>query len=270
MRSYAVTFRDRIPLTNYHSSWYWFRKEHQTRLEFALRSIKPPALNHATQGTRESGPTYMETTEGKIFIFRYDKREHIRQIIEQGRVRFSPAKVYEDEENNVTRRDDELQRNSYLFDQHLTLIHGESGLRIDIPFENLQRAIPRVPYHLVCFSCIWDAELFSDFKADTCVAVTDPREFINRLKATTNELFPNRHLKCGAVRYFDPYECRENVSIDSTDPAMYKNFQFAYQHEYRVILWPDIEAPPVDGFQFVNIGPVQDIMKMYDKDEEVT
>ena len=46
---------------------------------------------------------------------------------------------------------------------------------------------------------------------------------------------------------------------------MSKDFQFAYQNEYRII-WSQMTASPVDGFQFVDIGPAQDIMKMYDRD----
>ena len=37
MRSYTEPERDRIPIISYQSSWYWFRKEYQTRLEFALQ-----------------------------------------------------------------------------------------------------------------------------------------------------------------------------------------------------------------------------------------
>ena len=46
---------------------------------------------------------------------------------------------------------------------------------------------------------------------------------------------------------------------------MSKDFRFAYQSEYR-ILWSQMRASPVAGFQFVDIGPVQDIMTIYDVD----
>src|ERR1700730_10249535 len=37
MRSYGDAARDVIPMVSYQSSWYWHRKEYQTRLEFSYR-----------------------------------------------------------------------------------------------------------------------------------------------------------------------------------------------------------------------------------------
>ena len=260
MRSYTEPERDSIPLNSYQSSWYWFRKEYHTRLELALRNIELPILNHEPRSKNGSGPANPKVPTGTEIIFRYDKRKYIRQMVEQGTIRFSPAESYEGEENNEARRDDELQKHARIPSQYTTITH-ESGQRLNV-IGDIRRIIGGPKYHLVCFSCVWNPELFKDFQSDTCVAVTDPGEFARRLEEAGSQVFPGWHFHNGPVQYFDPYEQIENEHLNS---AISKDFRFAYQNEYR-FLWSQMSAAPVDGFQFVDIGPVQDIMTMYDGD----
>lgn len=266
MHSYTGPERDPIPIDCYQSSWYWFRKEYQTRLEFALREIEPPALpklNHEHQSTNKSGPTHPKIPDGTEIIFRYGKRKYMRQMVEQGRVRFSPAELYEGEENNAARRDDELHKHSYMPGQYIT-IRRESG-EVTKPIGDIKRTVQGPSYHLVCFSCVWNVELFEDFQADTCVAVIAPEEFAKRLEVAGELVFPGWYFYHNPVQYFDPYKIQKDEVINS---ATSKDFRLAYQNEYR-ILWSQMEAAPIDGFQFVDIGPAQDIMKMYDLDGKV-
>ena len=137
----------------------------------------------------------------------------------------------------------------------------ESGQRLNV-IGDIRRAIGGPKYHLVSFSCVRDSELFKDFQADTCVAVTNPAEFAKRLEEAGRSVFPGWYFHNGPIQYFDPYELTKNERLDS---AMSKDFRFAYQNEYR-IMWSQMTAAPVDGVQFVDIGPAQDIMKMYDRD----
>ncbi|MYA95835.1 MAG: hypothetical protein F4X91_05445 [Nitrospinae bacterium] len=263
MHSYTGPERDPIPLDSYQSSWYWFRKEHQTRLEFALRELEPPVLpklNHVLETFNKSGPTHPDIPDGTKIIFRYGKRKYMRQMVEQGRVRFSPAELYESEENNAARRDDELHKHSYMPGQYTT-IRRESG-EVTKPIGDIKRTVTGSKYHLVCFSCVWNVELFEDFQADTCVAVSAPEEFAKRLEVASEPVFPGWYFLDMPVQYFDPYEMRKNEIFDST---ISKDFRLAYQNEYR-ILWSQMNASPIDGFQFVEIGPAQDIMTMYDVD----
>ena len=258
MCSYMGPERDLIPLNSYQSSWYWFRKEYQTRLEFAFREIELPALNHEPQSANESGSAHPKVPSGTEIIFRYGQREYMRQMVEQGMVRFPPAELYEGEENNAARRDDELQKHSYMPGRYTTITH-ESGRRVNV-IGDIRRTIGGPQHHLVCFSCVRNLELFEDFQADTCVAVTDPAEFAKRLEVAGESVFPGWYFLHCPVQYFDPYERTKNEFFNS---AMSKDFRFSYQNEYR-ILWSRMRAAPVDGFQFVDIGPARDIMTMYD------
>lgn len=258
MRSYTGPERDVIPIKSYQSSWYWYRKEYQTRLEFALRESEPPTLTHQPPITVTSGPAYPKIPNGTEVIFRYGKRKYMQQMVEQGKVRFSPAESYEGEENNAARKDDELQKHSFMAGRYTTITH-ESGRQIKL-IGDIRRTVGGPGYHLVCFSCVWDVQLFDDFQADTCVAVTDPGEFARRLEAAGRAIFPGWYFLDCPVQYFDPYERMKNEFFNS---AMSKDFRFAYQNEFR-ILWSQMSAGPINGFQFVDIGPAHDIMTLYD------
>lgn len=259
MRSYTEPEREIIPLNSYQSSWYWFRKEYQTRLEFALRGIEPPKFNYEPQRLNESGPAHPKVPNGTEIIFRYGKREYMRRMVEQGTIRVSPAESYKCEENNAARQDDELQKHSYMPGQNTTITRA-SGQRLKV-IGDIRRTISGPQYHLVCFSCVWYIELFADFHADTCVVVTDPAKFERRLETAGRTAFPGWYFHSCPVQYFDPYERTENEFFNA---AMSKDFRFAYQNEYR-ILWSQMTAAPVVGFQSVEIGPAHDLMTMYNK-----
>lgn len=259
LRSYTGPERDVIPLNSYQSSWYWFRKEYQTRLEFALRGIEPPKLSYEPQSKTQPGPAHPKIPNGTEIIFRYGRFEYMRRMVEQGTIRFSPAELYIGEGNNAARLDDELQKHSYM-SGHYTTITRASGQRLKA-IGDIRRTISGPHYHLVCFSCVWNVELFADFHADTCVAVTDPAEFEKRLEAAGRAMFPGWCFHGCPVQYFDPYERKEDEFFSW---AMSKDFRFAYQNEYR-ILWSQMTAAPVDGFQFVDIGSDHDMMTMYNK-----
>ncbi len=266
MSSYTGPERDPIPLDSYQSSWYWFHKEHQTRLEFALREMETPIspkFNHEPETSNKSGPIHPAIPGGTEIIFRYGKLEYMRQMVEEGRVRFSPAKLYDDEEYNAARRDDELQKHSFMPGKYTT-ITLESGKLVK-PNGDIQRTVQGPSYHLVCFSCVWNVELFEDFQADTCVTVTAPDEFAKRLEVAGELVFPGWYFYHNPVQYFDPYKIQKDEVINS---ATSKDFRLAYQNEYR-ILWSQMEAAPIDGFQFIDIGPALDIMTMYDVDGRV-
>ena len=262
MRSYTGSARDRIPINSYQSSWYWFRKEYQTRLEFAMRHTDPPNLTGEPVIASVGGPENPAVPNGSDVIFRYGERKHMREMVDKGRIRFSPAGSYDGEDNNSARRDDELRKHAYMAGQYTTIV-TQGGQRLKV-IGDIQRTVTGPQYHLVCFSCVWKPQLYEEFQSDTCVAVTDPREFARRVERAGCRVFPGWYFHDNPVQYFDPHEQRKKEPFDA---AMSKDFRFAYQIEYR-ILWSQLGAPPVDGYQFVEIGPAHDIMTMYAVDGE--
>ena len=262
MGSYTGPERDPIPINSYQSSWYWFRKEYQNRLEFALRDIDPPALDYVPMSSNEGGPENQNIPDGTKVIFRYSKKKYMHKLVAQGQIRFSPAESYENKEHNQARRDDELHKHAYILGEHAT-ITDQSARRINI-LGDIRRTVTGIRYHLLCLSCVWNPELFVDFKADTCVVISDPVEFAKRIEVAGRAVFPGWYFLDCPVQYFDPFEQGKNEVFDS---AMSKDFRFAYQNEYR-ILWAQINAAPVIGHKCIEIGPALDIMAMYTVDGE--
>ncbi len=262
MSSYTGPERDSIPIHSYQSSWYWFRKEHQNRLEFALRGIDPPAFDRVPMNSYKGGLESQKVPNGTKVIFRYSKSKYMREMVVQGKIRFSPAESYEDKQHNQARRDDELHKHAYIPGEHAT-ITDQSGRRINV-LGDIRRTVTGTRYHLVCLSCVWDPELFVDFEADTCVVISDPQEFAKRIEAAGKAIFPGWYFLDCPVQYYDPFEQGGNEVFDS---AMSKDFRFAYQNEYR-ILWAQMNAAPVIGHKYIEIGPALDIMAMYTVDGE--
>ncbi len=260
MPSYSGADRNVVPIISYQGAWYWFRKEHQTRLEFAFRELEVPKFDNLPFSMESPVPLRAKIPNGTDAIFRYGKREHLQELIVEGKVRFSPAEVYDDADNNDARKDDERQKHAYLPGKYTTITQ-EDGQRIPI-IGDVQRSVGGPAYHLMSFSCVWDSRLFSEFEADSCIIVTNPEEFARRVEQAGRAVFPGWYFHDCPVQYFDPYERIPNEFFDA---AMSKDFTYAYQNEYRV-LWCQMDAAPIDGVQYVEIGPSQDIMKMYDQD----
>lgn len=262
MDSYTEPYRDAVPINSYQSSWYWHRKEYQTRLEFILRGADPPLCEFAPAISNSGESEAEEIPNGNKFIFRYSKRKYMRQMIEQGQIRFSPAERYDNEKYNDARRDDELNKHAYIPSKNAK-ITDESGRTTNV-IGDIRRTVSGPDYHLVCFSCVWNEKLFADFDADTCVKILDTNEFAKRIESAGKMTFPDWYFHDCPIQYFDPYEQDRHEPFDS---AMSKDFRFAYQNEYRII-WARLDAPYVAGYKSIRIGPAHDLMKMYSADGE--
>lgn len=257
MPSYIAEKRAVIPINSYQSAWYWYRKEHQTRLEFALRNLEPPDVSIAPR-QETFLPETQVVPDGTKILFKYGKQKYMREMVAEGRIRFAPAQSYEAVENNEARRDEELQKHSFKPKMY-TKVTTENG--DDIPLlSDVRYTVGGPDYHLFCLSSVWDEQLFDAFEADSCVAISHPDEFTRRVESSGELIFPNWYFHHNPVQYFDPFDVKPKEYVSS---ATSKDFLFAYQNEYR-LLWANIKGRPVTGDQFVTIGNASDIMEVYD------
>ena len=74
MQALTSPDRDVIPIHSFLSSWYWFRKEHQTRFEFSLRNLPVPhkALEGAITEPAIVAPARPRSPNSADILFRYD------------------------------------------------------------------------------------------------------------------------------------------------------------------------------------------------------
>lgn len=253
--------RDVIPIQSFLSSWYWFRKEHQTRLEMALRNAALPVmspLNTTFNNLASGAPARPSRPNAGDVLFRYDKRVHIENLVTKGSIRLRPASDFRNMENDRARQDEECSKKVFLPGAH-TRITTRDGRSIPI-LGDAEKKVSMENYYVFCMACDWDQDLFTAFEgADTCVVIKDVEEFVNRVEYAATPQLPGWFFHHSPVQYFDPYERTKNEYFDA---AMSKDFKFAYQREYR-FLWFSQNEEQVDGFKFLSLGSLGNLADVH-------
>jgi hypothetical protein len=260
MKALISRDRDIIPIQSFLSSWYWFRKEHQTRLEFALRHAALPVIppvNTTFDNLAFGAPIRPRYPNAGDVLFRYDKREHIVNLVSNGSIRIGPASVFRNLENDKARQDEECSKKAFLPGAH-THIKTRDGQSIPI-LGDVEQTVSMPNYYLFCMACDWDQDLFAAFKGDTCAVIKDIEEFASRIQSAATPQLPDWYFHHGPVEYFDPYERTRNEFFDA---AMSKDFKFAYQREYRFLWFPQNEEL-VEGFRFLSLGNLGNLAEIH-------
>ena len=118
---------------------------------------------------------------------------------------------------------------------------------------------------MFCCSNEFDYRLFHAFKndkgqsADSCLVIRDVDEFAKRLDAAVQKQLPKWHYYGGIGAYYDPYNVPR---IQPVSPGVCKDFQYAYQREYRFV-WGPLSYPGAKEFFDVNIGSLKDIAELH-------
>lgn len=263
LRRLAIATRDQVPSRFFQSSWYWYRKEHQTRLELHLRglvSVPAPDLNGA-RPVRDIHERFPANELGDPqTLYRYTRKDHAEEMLDSGRVRIAPAASYRQMESDGARADEEMVK-TIVLPGGRTTVQDSLGNPIKV-IGDLSIAHTGVEYHVLCFSSEWDVAMFEDF-ADTthCVVVRDVEAFAWRLEAAGQDRFPGWYFHHNPAWYFDPNESSLDAYVDH---ATSKDFRFAYQREYR-FLWATTDGTPMRDAQFLELGSLADIAEVVEK-----
>lgn len=256
MRALISGERDLIPIQSFLSSWYWYRKEHQTRLELALRGRIPACtmpievrlnINSSDAPCRPQYPN-----SGEV-LFRYSKRAYCDEALYMGRIRIQPSSIYAEASNNRARRDDERTKESFLPGGH-TKITTHLGQVLPI-LGDVSVAVSMQDYYVLSMACDWDRDLFGAFNSDACFIIKNVDSFVSRLEGESSARLRNYFLFHNPVEYFDPYERPVNQLFD---PCFSKDFRFAYQREYRFI-WLPQNTQGVSGCRYLELGNLEDL-----------
>lgn len=261
MRALVCHDREVIPIQIFLSSWYWFRKEHQTRLEFLLRNVEPPIQRPTDivfDNVASGAPVRPAHPNAGNVLFRYDQRRFIELIANEGIIRIRPASGFMTLENDGARQDDECKKKAFLPGTH-TRITTKEGIVIPI-LGDVEETVSMPDYYTFCMACDWDNDLFADFDgADSCIIIKDVEEFARRIKHAAAKQLPNWYFHHNPIHYFDPYERIRNEYFDA---RMCKDFRFAYQREYR-FLWFSQNDEVADNFKFLSLGNLRDLVEVH-------
>lgn len=259
MRYIVSNDRNIIPILSFLSSWYWYRKEHQTRYEFFLRKIPlDQDLPQITPKDLTAAPKRPRHPNSGDVLFRYGSKKWLHDLVKFGRMRISAAQEYAALETDPARQDDELTKNTYLPGEYTTLTTTD-GKDIKI-IGDMKQSVSGIDYYVYCTSCDWDPDLFKDFNSDCCVVINNPEEFARRLKLAATSQLSNWYFHHCPIEYFDAYERTHNQHIDN---AMSKDLKYAYQREYRFI-WASFNKGKAIGHKYLELGPLSDIAEIYD------
>jgi hypothetical protein len=249
--------RDVIPIDSFLSSWYWFRKEHQTRFEFYLRDIKPPITKPHPRPFLQA-PVRSEGPNSCDVLFRYGNLDFMKLFVERGEVRISPASSYEDGIANDPRNDDELNKKKWLFGDRTT-IKIKEGKQTPIIGALKEIVSTQTDYYTLCMSCDYEPRIFEEFGYDSCIFIRDPVEFAKRIEQNSKIVLPEFYFYHNPIEYFDPHEPIKNQYFE---PTMCKDFVYAYQMEYRFLWFPFGNGAVSDHITLI-LGPIDDICELY-------
>lgn len=261
--------RNAIPIHLPLSSWFWYRKEHQTRLEFNHRNLSEPdgdSLESALKTRRRTGKDEQLSNAGSV-LYRYGRRPHLCDWLE-GKIRLSAASTFIDVECDDARQDDEKEKACFSPGQQvrISLPNGREVTPIgDVKYTKFYRASdsqidkPKAAdYFVLCLSSAEDDELAVDFAASAFVRISNVDEFARRIQIAGERQLPNAVFTHNPVEYYDPQEHDPNQRIDT---AMSKPFRFAYQQEYRFV-WLDYSGQPKKKHLELVIERLDDIAEM--------
>lgn len=255
MKALISRDRDLIPIQSFLSSWYWYRKEHQTRLEFALRdaalSVTPP-IDTTFDNVASGAPARPAHPNAGDVLFRYDRRVQIESLVNDGTIRIRPASDFKKLESDRARQDEECTKRAFVPGANAS-IATRDGRNMPI-VGDVEKSVSMPDYYVFCTTCDWGQDLFAEFEgADTCAVIKGVEEFMQRIEQAAAQQLPNWYFHHNPVEYFDPYE---RVNNECLEAAMSKDFRFAYQREYRFLWFPQNGELP-DGFKYLSLGSLR-------------
>lgn len=255
----ALTSPDRhvIPINTFLSSWYWYRKEHQTRYELNLRGLLPPVNppKSPAENTNANAPLRPKHPNSCDIVFRYTNREYAEEMLEQGKIRIGAASEVEKTQNDKARYDKELSKDFFASSEHVHVIMPDGKKAPIIGDLCTTTSIP--DYYFFCMSCDWDADLFQDF-GDSCIIIKDKAAFSARVETATQKELPDFDFFDSPVEYYDPYERIKNQAFSA---GISKSFDYAYQREFRLI-WHS-SNPTASGYKYLHLGSLADIAEIH-------
>ncbi|MHB8068690.1 MAG: hypothetical protein ACYDIC_12415 [Desulfobaccales bacterium] len=176
------------------------------------------------------------------YLIKFGNYKNLKTILEDGIIRISPASSYNDPSLNHAIRDDELKICIYsdvsdckiedarkIINERRNQFPKEGNITIKFEVNS--------DYYIYCLSSMFDCRLFSDFGADSCLIISDPRKFILNLLNAFSKKFNNWKSNGGPVRYIDPID-HDILKLGELDLYLSKHFRYYYQQEYRIVWVP--------------------------------
>jgi hypothetical protein len=193
-------------------------------------------------------------------LYKFGKEQHLRELLNDGRLRIQPASNYNDPSLNHAIHDDELSITRILLksESRMEVVRSKSGFKGPIePLGDITVSTRSTTnYYVSCFAAEFGSRLYEDFEADACLYIRSRAQFKQRLSKATLSRLQGWDLRAGRVGYIDPHRAGPYVDV-----FFNKAQKYWYQHEFRFVWIPLQDTKELDPI-FVELGPLTDIAEL--------
>jgi len=231
------------------SLWEAFTHTHQ---EISIRNLQVP--DGFLREARIAPPTFPQPASGDTpshgQLFKFGKARYLKETLERGVIRLSPASAYSNVELGYAISDNEIQKKLFPPASRVVIRNdaGEdlTGSRLaDLTFTFDQGS----DYLMWCASSRFAHRMFSDFSADACLVISDSASFFRNVEAALAKEIPDWSIRSSAVAYLDPFRNFMPPAI----AALWKDHRYMYQRELRTVAIPSTPAKKLEPLS-ISIG----------------
>lgn len=182
-------------------------------------------------------------------LYRYLEKKYMKTFLD-GQIRFRSLAYYRDLEKDGA-RDDRFE-GALVFQPEggLQGTNVTTGNHIDFGDLALHSRADVDWIYAACFSNVLSEELFRRFKADACVEIIAPDQFISRIRKAIRKLLgtsASKEMIANSVEYYGHDELPKEAWALPKKIIFRKNTSFAWQEEFRI-------AYPTNGsFEFEGV-----------------
>jgi hypothetical protein len=192
-------------------------------------------------------------------LVKFSKSEFVKEMINYGKFRISPASEYSKGNYIKSIKDLETQRDYKISALMEFIDDGENlemlGMNMKIQNGFIPTSFMLDDYYLFSTCTEVDRRMPTDFEADAALIIHNKKEFTNRLKESMTLKEPHWEFKESEVNYYDPYKDLPK----NDDQEFQKHFAFQYQKEHRCIIRSrESHSRNLKPF-FIELGNISDI-----------
>lgn len=191
-------------------------------------------------------------------IVKFSKPEYVKDMLDYGRFRISPASEYSKGSYLKAIKDFETKRplkiralETRLKGDEYVEMRGKK-LKIERGFVSIILDLP--DYYLFSSCLDTSRRMPTDFEAEAALVVRDKDAFVSRIRTALLNRHRGGTFLEGKIYYYDPYTDLPNGS----PLEFWKHFSYLYQKEHRCILRPRDSTTELKPF-FIEVGSLKDI-----------
>jgi len=202
-----------------------------------------------------------ENSKNNNYLFKFGSRSYLQDMLDFGKMRISPASMYDDPSLNSAIRDEELKLTVEYYPSDVMISYYDPRRKESVgvhPVSNLIKTVEAsTNYYVYCVSTDYKARFFKDFSADSCLIIKDADRFVKTLaKAFYEKISKEWNGYAGLVKYIDPL-----FPVEDIDIFFSKDFKYLYQSEFRFVWFPPKAEKNLDSV-FVNLGNINDYCEL--------